>query len=150
MILEELYPCIDPCPNEPGIEGHGEGVKYKDKYYYYRVGRRIPKNKVSSLMYEGGYAGRVHGERDYIIVAWNGKAFVVLKVSGEGFIREDMKKFKNKSVEEAIEIVEEAERKQKEWRDSFPKCKHCGEFAFVLEDDQPNDVCSECHEKGKK
>jgi len=28
---------IPACPNSPGIEGHGEGVEYEGRTYYYPV-----------------------------------------------------------------------------------------------------------------
>ena len=138
-------------PAEPatsGSEGCGQGVDYQGKLYFYRTGKDIPKNKVAMLTWEGFYCGNMNGEKEWIIVAWNGKDFTVLEYVFSN-VREEMKKYKGKTPEECIAlrtaIVEHDEKKHKEWVASLTPCRICGKGVLVLEDDQADDECYDCH-----
>ena len=75
--METVNASIKACPRCPGTEGHGEGLMYGGDDYYYREGKEIPKTKAASLRNESNFLGRVHGEVNHVIVAWNGKNFSV-------------------------------------------------------------------------
>ena len=138
MSLENVMPSVDPIPRSKGNEGCGEGVDYRGKTYYYRVGLRIPKTKVVALKWEGDYCGRVHGEVEYIYVAWNGTSFSVL--SHEYFCTT---KYKGMTTKEAIDFVEAANKKMEDEIAAMPKCK-CGNVVFILEEEQQENECFIC------
>jgi len=138
MSLDSVIPDFDPIPNSKGIEGNGEGVHYKGKSYYYRVGLRIPKTKVVPLKWEGNWCGLVHGDVEYIYVAWNGASFSVL--SHEYFCTP---KYKGMTPKEAIDFVEAANKKMKDEIDAMPKCK-CGCGIFRLTEEQQENECFTC------
>lgn len=78
MALDTVIPSIEHCIPCFNNEVHGECVKYKDKYYYYRDGKKIPKNKVACLIYEVKHFVKIKNDVEYIYVAWNGESFTVL------------------------------------------------------------------------
>lgn len=148
-ILQSIY---EPIPNSAGVEGHGEGVEYNGKTYYYRVGCWIPKNKVVSLVWEGNFASRIHGDKDYIIVGYKDDDIVLLDSNIYMGIRVHMKKFQNKSVDEAILMIEQEEQAREEsWR-NVPNCKSddCNNKVIRFSDEQPENLCYTCFEKTLK
>ena len=142
MMLDIVIPTIELHPSGPGVEGHGEGISYNGKSYYYRDGKRIPKNKVASLMWEGNWCGRVHGDKEYIFVAWNGKSFTVLSHE-YSYIR----KYNKMLPEDAILLKERELKRIEEDIARMPKCKKCGSIAYVFEEDQKNNECLTCYSK---
>lgn len=95
---------VVPFPSVSGIEGRGNGVKYKDLYYYYGESE-IPKDKPAILKWEGS----VHGDKEWIIIAWDGQKFVFLEhvysdVNGM------MKKYKGLFAIDAIKKRQEEQR----------------------------------------
>ena len=143
--MYKILKTTPPVESRIGIDGIGEGIEYEGNTYYYRVGKRIPKNKVVSLRYESNYCGRVHGETIYIIVVWDGKNFIVLETATEN-IRESKQKYDGLSPKKAIAFAEKQENKTKAYFDAFPKCKKCKEPVIVLIDGQSSDMCISCFE----
>lgn len=146
-MFEELDSYIPPCPNSLGVEGHGEGLKYQNNAYYYRTAKPIPKNKPAVLKWEGNWCSRQHGDVEYIIVAFNGKKFVVIEHEYPGSLQLKFKRVKNLSCEKAISLSKEIFEKNK--LRFYTSCKHCKGNVIVLEDKQPKDVCLDCFRKGK-
>ena len=141
-LLETVMPSIEPWASGPGVEGHGEGISYKDKCYYYRDGKRIPKNKVASLMWEGNWCSRIHGDKEYVYLAWNGKSFTILSHE-YSYIR----KYNKMLPEDAILLKERELKKIEEDNKKLPKCKKCGKIAIVLEEEQDDKECLICFNK---
>lgn len=148
--MQKLKVSYDPKPRTPRSTGCGEGIDYGQNTYYYIVGKRVPKDKVVSLSYEGCFCGRVHGEKEYIIVTWDGNDFVLLEhVYYEG-VKKRLQRFRGLTPLEAIALVAEEERKHQEMLDAMPKCKICKtENSILIYDDQPRDVCTTCFKAGK-
>ena len=146
--LTEVTPKIEPCPNAPGVEGHGEGVEYDGKLYYYRVGQRIPKDKVVALRYEGCFSGRVHGDKEWIIVAcvsgclnkW--RYFVLRHAYSE--VSKLLSEYKGMSPQDAIDKERKRLQESEQQRDSLPKCKSCGAINIKLHDSHNEDFCKTC------
>lgn len=148
--IERLYPEPgEPMPSEPGRTGRGQSIKWHNGYYYYRIGCYIPKNKAVSLVHESGYCGRQNGDKDWIIVAWNGENFSVLEHVMIG-LRKELSKYKGMTAEEAIDHMEALEAKREdEWKkvmEKFPKCVKCGSPFIQLYDE----ICCKCLTSGKK
>lgn len=141
--LDCVTPCHDPVPNSQGIEGHGEGLEYAGETFWYRVGKHIPKDKPVSVSAEHTWLGRCNGIKEWLILAWNGESFTVLEHVDSG-LREEMKKYKGLSCEEAIEKAKELKRERNAWKETAPVCRVCNSYMIVFEDDQPDDLCLKC------
>ena len=138
--ISEIIPLHKSCV---GQEGCGEGLRYNDNNYYYINERSIPKNKPALLTWEGHWGGRQHGDKEHIIVAWNGKAFVVLEHVYPGHAREKFREYKGVSCLAAIDKRQKNDEENKRWLDNLPKC-HCGRPAILFDDKQPAGVCLMC------
>lgn len=126
-------------------------MEYNSHYYFYRVGCWVPKDKIVHLTYEGGYCGRVNGDKEQIIVTWDGSDFVVLDHAYGGDLRTKMARFKGLTPAEGIALVQKEEQERQAYLDSLTKCKYCGERAGIrFENDQPDDVCLECFQNPSK
>lgn len=143
----DVHGLIPVCPSRPGLEGHGEGLHYNKKDYYYRHGCRIPKDKIVHLTYEGGYCGRQVGDKEYIIVAWDGKEFSVLEHLYSD-VRLKLDRFKNLTPAMGIDLVRSEQKKLEEDWARRPKCI-CGRPLIMFQDDQPKDQCINCYEQSK-
>lgn len=141
-----VTPSIAPLPNRPRAIGHGEGVEYNGRSYYYMVGKRIPKDKVVAIRWEGDWCGQVNGEVEYLVVVYSGSGneFLILEQSSKGYIREVMVKYKGREPFEVISFASREAKKRQEAFDSLPKCRLCGDVMIVFEDHQPKDVCLQC------
>lgn len=132
-------------------EGCGESVKYNDKIYCYcRAGKYIPKNKPALLKWEGGFAGRMHGDKEWLIVCYNEQGELLLLEWVYNNPREHMKSYTGMSNAEAIAIAKKKEQKLQEIRDSFTPCANCGKPVIVLESNQKQDECLTCFNEKKK
>lgn len=143
QVLSEL---VAPFFSSLGIEGHGEGIKYKNHYYYYRGEKRIPKNKPACLKWEGHWAGRVHGEKEWIIVAWNGQEFILLDHI-YGNINYTMTKYKGLSAIDAIKKTQAEETERQRQLDAMEKCKKCGKPRINF--GQAKGLCVSCDKNFK-
>ena len=146
--MDTVSASVDPVPHSKGIEGHGQGTLYNGSYYYYRVGRNIPLDRVSSLRSEESYMGRVHGEISHIVVVWNGENFTVLDFVGRGdrSVQKVLRKYRGLSAQQSIEMAEQQEKAHQDRLAAMPKCK-CGRSAIVLIDRQHKDECMDCAKK---
>lgn len=140
--LDTVMPSIEPCQSCPGIEGHGEGIKYNNKYYFYRDGKKIPKNKVASLIWQGNYCGRINGDVEYIYVAWNGDSFTVLSHEYSY-----SRKYNKLLPADAILLRQRELKKLDEDLAKMPRCKVCNGIAYIFEKDQNKDECLSCFKK---
>lgn len=104
-----------PSPNGVGIEGCGESVEYKDKLYFYRVGKCIPRDKVAFVKHEGGWNhGVTAKDIEYLAIAWNGKSFCVFATADKqkhlcdwhGLTLKQAKELRAKKLEEATKEME--------------------------------------------
>jgi hypothetical protein len=138
--MQILNQSIDPFLSRPGIQGHGQGLNYKDKWYYYAGEKNVPKDK-PAIKWEGNWAGRVCGEKEWIIVAWNSENFVLLDHTYCG-IRELKLKYNRLLAIQAIERKNQEEIKLQKERDAMPKCKKCGKP--YLEFGQKSGLCIKC------
>lgn len=141
----------DPVEPGPGNEGCGQALNYNGQFFHYRTPCFIPKDKPAMLMYEGNYCSRQHGDKEYLIVAFNGKSFTVLEHHYPGRAKEAMKRFLGLTNQEAIDLVQgEWDERQRQY-DAAPKCK-CGALLIKFLNEQRDDECSSCCEKrlGKK
>lgn len=146
--MKTLTKFIPACPNSPGIEGHGEGVEYDGKTFYYpRAGKSIPKNKVVALKWEGGWAGRQNGDKEYILVCFNEKNELIFLKTIIFDVRKELKLFEGMSSEQAIAKINSDEEAIKKITDSYPKCISCGGQALKFEEDQNPDECISCYNK---
>lgn len=141
--MRTVVPTIDPVKSTAGVEGHGEGVKLDNKHYYYPRGR-IPHDKVVTVRSEDFFCGRLHGDVQYLVLAFNHNAFVILEEHYGAGIKEVLEKYKNLTPPQAIELALEKERKQKADLDSMPKCRKCQRPVLNLDENQPKDVCYTC------
>lgn len=138
-----------PCKPTPRSEGCGQCVELDGKWYYYRSPYFIPKDKPALLTWEGNYCSRQNGDKEHLIVAFNGKNFTVLQHVYPGGVKEAMAKYKGLTNEEAVALKhKEMEKAQKEY-DAMPKCK-CGRIILIFEEDQRKDECVACFEKRTK
>jgi hypothetical protein len=138
--------CGSPVKPSKGSTGCGQSLKYGNQIYHYRSPHFIPKDKPAILMYEGNYCGRVNGDKEYLIVAFNGKNFTVLEHHYPGEAKRAMERFKGLTNEEAIALVQgEWDERQREY-DAAPKCK-CGRLILRFETEQRDDECIACFEK---
>lgn len=145
--MDVIKSSIPPSPNRPGIEGHGEGLTWATGTFYYKTAKHIPKDKPASLVQESCYRGRQNGDKDWIIVAWDGSGFVVLEHVFSD-VRKAMLNYKGLSTLQAIEKAQEKEKKWQEEYDALPNCKKCDRKAgIIFHDNQPRDICSECFSK---
>ena len=62
-LLRDVLPIV---PTSPDKLGHGQGLKYNDKAYYY-YGEEIPKDRIVPLQMEGSRKRA----RQWIVVAWD-------------------------------------------------------------------------------
>ena len=129
-----------PVPNSAGIEGHGESCEYRGHSYYYpQVGKLIPRDRISYLSREYFFCGRLHGNKEYIVILphkTDANSFYVLECVSHS-IRDTMKKYKGKkSMEEILPLFDKYE--------SDIKCVCCGNEVLLLDDDQPNNECFSC------
>lgn len=147
MSLELLTPTIEPVSNSPGILGHGQGIIYDNEYYYYIVGKYIPKHIVTALKSESQYCGRVNGEKEYIIITWDKlqNSFVLLEHHFYE-IKKYLKRYAGKKPDEAIamRVAELAEIQAR--YDATPKCK-CGNRIILFYEGQTRDICATCFKK---
>jgi hypothetical protein len=138
-----------PCKPTKGSTGCGQSLKYGSQFFHYRTPCFIPKDKPAMLMYEGNYCSRQHGDKEYLIVAFNGKNFTVLEHHYPGKAKEAMKRFVGLTNEEAIALVQgEWDERQRQY-DEHPKCK-CGGLLIVFHEEQRADECSSCFDKRTK
>lgn len=142
----------DAIAKHPGYEAQGEYVVYEGREFFAPAGRCIGRDRVVSLRWEGHYCGRVHGEREFILVAFNGTDFTVLEWAQSGHVREALAKYRGMTCAEAIthaQALQDAEdRKRAEFQARLPRCKVCSQPFIVFEDDLPDGICSrECLEK---
>lgn len=155
--METAKSNIDPCPNAPGVDGHGEGVVCvnsetgsESQYYYAYAGKRVPRDKAAAVRSEGPPCGRVRGDIDYMIVAFNGTDFTVLEsVVTEG-IRSAMRKYKGMTAAQSIQLAESEHKMRQEWIDNLKKCGTCERPVILLVDNQPDDRCARCFSDGNK
>lgn len=115
--------------------------------YFYETAKFIPKDRVVYVTSEGSYRGRVHGDKDYMIIAWNGTDFTVLEHMLPGELRAAMKKYRGMAPDWAIILQQHIRDEQQAILDARPKCA-CGKPCIALYDDQPDGVCCECFLKG--
>ena len=149
MSLKLLTPTIEPVNNSPGILGHGQGIEYENGFYYYIVGKYSPKTAVVALKSESNYCGRVNGEKEYLIVAWDKSqnSFVLLEHHCYE-VRRYLKKYIGKKPDEAITMrIAELAAIQANY-DAAPKCRKCSHVVIRFNDDQKEDICSSCYDKG--
>jgi hypothetical protein len=150
MLMETITDRRDPYISHPGVQGHGEALKYKGRWYYYRGESLIPKNCVSQLKWEGNWAGRQVGEKDWIIVCWDGSTWICLDHTSFD-IKDRMKKYKGKSPIEAIQMIKDEEQKETERLAALPKCKECKKpIQFRMYDNQPRNICCNCFKQSIK
>ena len=146
--LKPLVPTIKPVCNSPSRIGHGEGIEYDNAYYYYIVGKHIPKDKVVALKSESQYCGRVNGEKEYIIITWDKsqQSFVLLEHCCYE-VKRYIKKYIGKKPDEAIAMrMAELDKIQADY-DATPKCSYCNNPVIVFHDGQDKNTCSSCFEK---
>jgi len=151
MTLTRLQVSVPVCPSTDTSIGHGEGITWNNKTYYYRNELEIPKDKVVYLRWEGNYAGRQIGEKEWIIVVWDKEGFLLLEHLHYD-VRGSMSKYKGKSAEQAISIITELNATQTAM--SFmglkPSCHLCGKPVVKVCSSQPTDECYECYVNTKK
>ncbi len=145
MDFPTIMETVPLCPNSPGVIGHGEGVLYKNKYYFYRSSHSIPKGKVVHVTWEGNWCGRVHGDKDYLIVLKTDDGILVLEECIYD-IKGALKKYAGLSPEQAMKLADEV-RNQRDWKLRAPLCSGCGKPFIKLRDGQPNDLCSVCYRR---
>lgn len=133
-----------PRPKNNGSLGCGESLKYQSDFYYYKTPCAIPRDKPALLCHEGTFLGRVHGEKNYILVAWNGFEFEVLEHPEAGKTKAATAKYTGLTAKEAIKLGGWATTKYECDSERYP-CQYCGDAAIRFFDDQPDGVCSECH-----
>lgn len=140
-----------PSPTIRGQqEGCGESVCYNNKIYCYtRAGKTIPTNKVALLKYEGGFAGRVNGEKDWLIVCYNENNEIVVLESPFQSPMIEMKKYKGLTNAQAIDMAQKEEARIKAIVDAYDKCRDCGKSTIVLAEGQPKDQCYTCFTQKK-
>lgn len=145
--MEVLNKFVDAIPNSTGVEGHGQGVEYDGRTYYYRMpGKNIPKKNPTYLTWEGNFAGRVHGDKVHLIVMWEDDVLYLLNTV---YInpQQEAKKYYGYP----LDIFRKYEEQQRqEWNDRFPKCNSCGNNVIILDEGQPKDKCTSCFAKGIK
>ena len=146
MELDTVDIAGSPVKPSQRSEGCGQSVKYGNEFYFYRTPCFIPKNQPVIVRSESGYCGRVHGDVHYLIIAFNGKNFTVLKALFPGETKEAMKKFKGLTNQEAIALVEEEWAERERQIAAMPKCK-CGAVLIRFEDKQRADECCSCFRK---
>jgi hypothetical protein len=130
MLMETITDRRDPYISHPGVQGHGEALKYKGRWYYYRGESLIPKNCVSQLKWEGNWICLDHTSFD---------------------IKDRMKKYKGKSPIEAIQMIKDEEQKETERLAALPKCKECKKpIQFRMYDNQPRNICCNCFKQSIK
>lgn len=150
VTLPIATPDCDPIPDSPGVEGHGQGLKHDTQTYYYRVGKLVPRDKIVHLTYEGAYMGRVHGEKEYIVVAFDGEQFRVLEHVSYYGVKDVLQKFKGMTNAEAIAAVVAIREEIAAKFAALPKCK-CGNQAGIIFDErQKKDECLTCMNKRLK
>lgn len=155
-----FVPTIDPVRRSSRNEGCGEGGWYEGRDWYYRVGQRIPKNKVVALRWEGNFLGRCHGEVEHILVVWLDETnkdnkripahFVVLEEVEQGRLKQRLARYKGQTPLQALatrlrELLEEARR-----REAMPHCSFCPNLLLILYDDQRPNECTDCYRERKK
>lgn len=145
QVLEVITPTIEPIPPSPRSTGCGEGVSYEGHDYYYRVGKRIPKNKISVLKWEGDWGGRVHGEKMYLIIAHDGQDYIVLQHCHYE-VKKYLEKYKNSTPQQAIQKIKDEQIRQENWLKQFPKCE-CGNRIILIGEKQPKNKCYSCWER---
>ena len=150
--MKKLSIYAKPEPTISGVqEGCGESVLYNDKIYcYYRAGKYIPKNKPALLKWEGGFAGRMHGDKEWLIVCYNEQGELVLLESVYHNPSLYMKKYRGISNSEAIAYSKRISARLQDIRDSFTPCANCGNPVIVLESNQKQDECLTCFNEKKK
>lgn len=151
MDFPRIKICSPPKLARPGYEGVGEGIERQrgGDHFYYRVGKHIPKDKVTYVTWEGNYLGRQRGEKIHLLVVWDGEGFIELEeVSGSVLSR--VKEFRGLTAAQAVEKLKEEQRKRQEKetaeRANWPKCARCDE-PFIRLDDANPDLCCECRER---
>ena len=125
--------------------GCGESLKHANHIFSYRIGKNIPKDRIVSLLWEGNFCGRFTGDKEWIIVAWNGEGFVLLEHVYQN-ITQKLKNYKNFTNEQAVNLLIKEEAVQK-FLNEYPKCTKCESIVFKLEDDQPVNICFMCYKK---
>lgn len=146
--MDKIKATIPLVESSLDSQGTGEGIKYQGVMYYYRTGKKIPKNRAVALRWEGNFFGKVRGELRHIIVAWNDKNFIVLESVSEK-ISKVKQKYRGLSTEEAIFLAVAYNKKIKAKLDAIPKCNLCGKIVLLLEKDQPGDKCLPCFKEVK-
>jgi len=146
--MEILTEFVDAIPNSAGVEGHGQGVEYDGRTYYYRMpGKNIPKKRPTYLTWEGNFCGRVHGEKHYLIVCFFDDKLYRL-ATAHTHPQKEVEKYYGLIPIEVIKKVEQEEKEANDWVNQFPVCRNCGKTAIVLETGQPKDQCVSCFEAG--
>lgn len=151
MTLTRLQVSIPASPATNTAEGHGEGISWNNKTYYYRSDKEIPRDKVVYLKWEGNYAGRQIGEKEWIIVVWDKEGFLLLEHLHYD-VRGAMSKFRGKSAEQAIKIVTDLNATQNamSYLGLKETCHLCGKPVVKECNFQPSDECYECYVNTKK
>mgnify|MGYP000207779118 CR=1 FL=1 len=131
-----------PSPNTGRSTGHGEGIEYEGRTYYYRTPHWIPKDRISFAMREYSYRSRQRGDKEYVVIAPEGDHYIVLDVVADGIL-DVMKFYKDKTPQEAIAEDLELRRQIQIGLDAHPKCK-CENLLIRFEQEQRDDECLEC------
>lgn len=148
-VLSKLTPPFESVKGK--IEGHGEGAEYEGKTFYYsRKGKYIPKDKVTFLTWEGNYAGRARGEKEYLLVCYNNENNLLFLKSIWTNPMAELKKYAGLTNQQVIEKIKKEQDEIKRIIDNYDKCIHCGETVILLEDNQPTDECLYCYNQHQK
>lgn len=145
--MHTLIASIPPVNHSQGIEGHGEGVEYNGITYYYPLaGKHIPKNKVVALKHEGNFCHRIHGDKQYLIVCYDGQENLVLvDTVVSGSIQKELRRYKGLPlIIDALELVNKVRTDVQEALDKVPDCVQCGGKVLLLDELQPRDTCFTC------
>jgi hypothetical protein len=151
--LSVVKVCSPAIPNSSGVEGHGEGVKYKDDYYYYRTGANIPHGKVVAVTCEKNFFSRVRGEKTWLLLVYETafctqRNLVVLEEVSED-LKSRLALYKGLTPSQAIERrLDEDAQNAARW-ESIPNCA-CGGKILLLADEQRKDECYICYKKRMK
>jgi hypothetical protein len=149
-VFDRVVPTTAACKSVKGQSiGHGEGFTYLDRDYYYRCGCDIPKDRAVIVASEDDPCGRVRGTREYMVVAWDKDAFVLLDFSPLKGAKEMLAPYIDMTAEQAIAWTKRLYEKRELHRKKQWFCVDCQKLVDMYDFKLrcPADHCYECHSK---
>jgi len=126
----------------------GEYIQYGRHMYFSQGGKPISRTRATWVTDEHNFNSRVRGEKEYLIVVWNGEDFTVLEQPGDGELRKAFAKYRGLGHDDAVRVardhLESLKRLQEELDRHLPKCPRCGKPWTILND--TDEDCGHCHD----